>query len=46
MKQLRKLIKSDWIDELSEEEEQVLKKGARIDQKMHKNKPFKIGLLK
>ena len=40
------LAKSGWIDDLTEEEEAVLKHSAEIDQFMKsKNKKIKIGIL-
>ena len=35
-----------WIDELSEEEEKVLKHSARVDLLMRHNKKIKIGISK
>ena len=36
---------SAWIDELSEEEEEVLRHGAQIDNSMKKRNSIKIGIL-
>jgi len=39
------IAKSLWINELSEEEETVLRKAAQIDSKMRAGKSIKIGSL-
>jgi len=36
------IIKSGWIAELSEEEEKVLKHGARIDKLIKENKKLRL----
>ena len=41
-KKVSDIIKSGWIEELSEEEEKVLKHGARIDKLIKENKKIKI----
>jgi len=46
LKTTKGIANSSWIDELSEEEEIVLKHGAKIDAAMKKRTPIKIGLLK
>jgi len=44
---VRSLAKSGWIDDLSEEEEKVLRKTHAVDEKLRTSKePIKIGLLK
>ena len=43
------LTKIGWVNELSEEEQEVLKKGHELDEKMRKgefDKIIKIGILK
>ena len=40
------IAKSSWIDELSEEEEEVLRHSAKIDNAMKLGEPIKIGILK
>jgi phosphate uptake regulator len=46
MEKVKKLANSKWIDELSEEEEEVLRMGHALDEKMKrsKSKPFKTGI--
>ena len=44
---VRSLAKSGWIDDLSEEEEKVLKKTHALDEKLRSSKDaIKIGILK
>ena len=43
---VKSLANSDWINELSEEEEKVLKHSARVDTLMKSGKTIKIGILK
>ena len=45
LKTTKGIANSSWIDELSEEEEYVLRHGAKIDAAMKKNNPIKIGIL-
>jgi len=44
---VKSLAKSGWIDDLSEEEEKVLKRTHELDEKLRASKnPIKIGILK
>ena len=45
MKKVSSITKSTWIDELSEEEEKVLKRSAEMDNEIKKNKKLNVGLL-
>jgi len=38
------IAKSQWIDELSEEEEKVLSRGAKIDNYLKTHKNLKINI--
>lgn len=42
LKKVQKLAKSKWIDELSEEEEQMLYKTHRLDKRLAKDKELDI----
>jgi len=42
--ELKKLAKSDWIEELSEEEEIMLQKTHRLDTKLKKANSIKLEL--
>jgi hypothetical protein len=42
---VKNIANTDWIDELSEEEQSVLKQAHKIDSMIRENKKIKIGIL-